>query len=55
MGYKILGYVVWKGAKLVAKRKYGSYVPSRQITLAGFVAVLVAAVAIAAARREASS
>jgi hypothetical protein len=53
MGYKILGFVVWKGIKLVAKRKYGAYVPSRQVTLAGLVAVLVVGAAVAAAKREA--
>ena len=53
MFYKLLGMVVWNGAKLFLRRKYGpTYAPKP--VLAGAVIAVVAAVAILAARRESS-
>ena len=51
MFYKLLGMVVWNGAKLFLRRKYGSaYVPKPLV--AGAILAIVAAVAILASRRE---
>jgi hypothetical protein len=52
MGYKILGWAVWHGAKVFLRRRYGRYLPSKQVSAGIVVALLVAAGAIAAARRE---
>ena len=53
MFYKLLGMVVWNGAKFFLRRKYGpTYAPKP--VLAGAVIAVVAAVALLAARRESS-
>ena len=53
MFYKLLGMVVWKGAKFFLRRKYGpTYAPKP--VLAGAVVAVVAGVALLAARRESS-
>jgi hypothetical protein len=53
MFYKMLGMVVWNGAKFFLRRKYGpTYAPKP--VLAGAVIAVVAAVAVLAARRESS-
>jgi hypothetical protein len=53
MFYKMLGMVVWNGAKVFLRRKYGpTYAPKP--VLAGAVIAVVAAVAVLAARRESS-
>ena len=53
MVYKLLGMLVWNGAKVILRRKYGpTYAPKP--LLAGGIIAVVAAVAILAARREAS-
>jgi hypothetical protein len=53
MFYKMLGMVVWNGAKVFLRRKYGpTYAPKP--VLAGAVVAVVAAVAVLAARRESS-
>ena len=53
MLYKLLGLVVWNGAKFVLRSKYGrTYAPKP--LLAGAVLAVVAAVAVVAARREGS-
>ena len=51
MFYKLLGMTVWKGGKLVMRRKYGSTYAPKPL-LAGAVIAAVAAVALLAARRE---
>jgi hypothetical protein len=51
MFYKLLGMAVWKGGKLVMRRKYGSTYAPKPL-LAGAVIAAVAAVALLAARRE---
>ena len=54
MFYKLLGMVVWNGAKLFLRRKYGpTYAPKP--LLAGGVIAIIAGVAILAARRDGSS
>ena len=53
MFYKLLGMVVWNGAKLFLRRKYGpTYAPKP--LLAGAIIGAVAGVAILASRRESS-
>jgi len=53
MFYKLLGMVVWNGAKFMLRRKYGpTYAPKPLV--AGAVIALVAGVAVLAARRESS-
>ncbi|MEA2273739.1 MAG: hypothetical protein QOI98_2447 [Solirubrobacteraceae bacterium] len=47
MGYKLLGMAVWKGGKWYVRREYGHLVPSRGVVLAGLVALVVAALALA--------
>ena len=49
MGYKILGYAVWHGAKLYLKRRYP--VPSRRTLAAGVVVIAVLSLALGGARR----
>ena len=54
MFYKLLGMVVWNGAKLFLRRKYGpTYAPKPLV--AGAVIAVVAGVAILASRRDSSS
>jgi hypothetical protein len=53
MFYKLLGMVVWNGAKWFLRRRYGpTYAPKP--LLAGGVIAMVAGVAILAARRSSS-
>ncbi len=47
MFYKLLGMVVWKGAKLYLRRRYGDKVPSR--ALAALIAVVAVGGGVAAA------
>ena len=54
MLYKLLGMMVWKGGKLVMRRKYGSTYAPKPV-LAGAVVALVAALvgaAVLAGRRS---
>jgi len=51
MGYKILGFVVWQGARWYARKRINRLVPSRKVTAAVFVAgTVVAAAAFASTR-----
>ena len=52
MGYKILGFVVWQGARWYARRRVRQMLPSRRVATAALVATAVATVAVAAARRD---
>jgi hypothetical protein len=53
MLYKVLGIVVWNGAKFFLRSKYGrTYAPKP--VLAGAALAIVAGVAVLAARRESS-
>ena len=51
MLYKLLGMVVWNGAKLFLRRKYGATYAPKPLLAGGIVAV-VAGVAILASRRD---
>ena len=53
MAYKVLGIVVWKLTKIIARRELRAALPSRQVGAAAVVTVLVGAIALALARREA--
>jgi len=52
MGYKILGYAVWKGGSLYVRRRYGRWMPSRKMVAAGVVLVMVARLAAKARAGE---
>ena len=52
MGYKMLGFVVWRGARWYARRRVSQMLPSRRVATAAFVATAVATVAVVAARRD---
>jgi hypothetical protein len=39
MGYKVLGYIVWKVAKMVVKYKTPKAVTGRNVAIAGLVGV----------------
>ena len=53
MGYKILGFVVWRGAKWYLRRSYGHLVPSRRLLAGGFVALAIGALLLAGRRQGA--
>ena len=56
MGYKVLGYIVWKGGKWFVRRRLGG---ARRVALVGaggtLAAAGVAGAAIAVARRRVST
>jgi len=51
MLYKLLGMIVWKGAKVVLRRKYGATYAPKPL-LAGVIVAVVGLVAILASRRD---
>jgi hypothetical protein len=51
MAYKLLGMVVWKGAKWFLRRKYGAARAPKPLLAGGLVLVLVGA-ALAVARQR---
>jgi hypothetical protein len=53
MFYKLLGMVVWNGAKFFLRRKYGPTYAPKPLLAAGVLAI-VAGVAILASRRDSS-
>lgn len=54
MGYKILGYVVFNGAKWYLRRRFGM-LASRRAAAIGIVGVAVAALAVKGARRDSAA
>jgi hypothetical protein len=52
MGYKLLGYVVWQGAKWYLRRRFEA--AQTKLAIAGVAAVLIAGVAVAAQRQRSS-
>lgn len=52
MGYKILGFAVWKAARWYTRRRVAAMVPSRRVLAGALVVSAVGAVAIAAAQRD---
>jgi len=55
MAYKILGFAVWNGARWYVRRRYGRFVPSRRVLVAGLVVSAVGAMAVAASQRSCDS
>lgn len=54
-GYKILGFVVWRGARWYVRRAARRYVPSRPAAVgAGALAVAVIAAVVLAGKRDSS-
>ncbi len=54
MGYKILGFVVWRGARWYVRRRASQLVPSRRVASAAIVAAaVIVAASVAGRRREA--
>jgi hypothetical protein len=53
-GYRILGFVVWRGARWYVKRTYGHYVPSRRTAVIAGAATtaLIGLVAVGAAKHS---
>jgi hypothetical protein len=49
-GYKVLGFVVWRGLRWYARRTYGHLIPSRRVTAAGIVVLAVGALMLAGRR-----
>jgi hypothetical protein len=55
MGYKMLGFVVWQGARWYARRRVSQMLPSRRVASAVLVASAVATIAaVAAVKRDSS-
>jgi hypothetical protein len=52
MGYKILGYAVWKGAKWYLSHRFSR---RKRAAAAGFVGLAVVGLVVASSRRAASS
>ena len=48
MGYKLLGIVVWKGGKLLLRRRYGTWLPKP--VLAGGLLLVIAGIVLAGLR-----
>jgi hypothetical protein len=46
MGYKLLGFVVWKGAKFYLGRRLGSHAGLKALAAGGGLAVLTTAVVL---------
>ncbi|HEY4094481.1 MAG TPA: hypothetical protein VGM33_03175 [Baekduia sp.] len=53
MGYKILGFAVWNGAKWYLRRRYG-VLASRRAMAVGVVGVAVVALAVGSKRSPSS-
>jgi hypothetical protein len=52
MGYKVLGYAVWQGAKWYLRRRFPN--ARRNVAIAGLAGVLIAGVAVTAQRQRSS-
>ena len=52
MGYNMLGFVVWQGARWYARRRVKGILPSRRVATAAFVVSAVATVAVVAATKR---
>jgi len=55
MRYKLLGFVVWQGARWYARRRVARLVPSRRVIAAAAVVSAVGVLAVAAANRSCDS
>ena len=50
MAYKVLGYIVWQGAKIFLNRKTPNYVTGRRVGIASLVAVGIVGALVAGSR-----
>jgi hypothetical protein len=50
MGYKLLGFVVWKGAKLYLGRRFGPHTGMKALAAGGGLGLLTTAVVLALRR-----
>jgi hypothetical protein len=50
MGYKVLGFIVWQGAKIFLNRKTPNYMTPRSVGIAGLVGVGIVGALIATHR-----
>jgi len=55
MAYKLLGLVVWKGARWYLDRRVGHLLPSRRVGSALVVALAIGGLVAAGARRDAAA
>jgi hypothetical protein len=55
MGYKLLGYIVWHGARRYLRKRYGGLMPSRRVLTGALVVSIVGGLAVAAAHRGSAS
>lgn len=55
MGYKMLGFVVWQGARWYARRRVSQMLPSRRVATAALVVSAVGTIAIVAATTKRDS
>ncbi len=53
MGYKVLGFVVWQGSKLYARRRFAD--SRTKLAVAGISAAVLAGVVVAARESAANS
>ena len=52
MGYTLLGMVVWKGAKLFLRRKYGPTYAPKPLVAGGLLVVVIGALLFAKSREN---
>lgn len=55
MAYKLLGVIVWKGARWFLNRRYGHLLPSRRVGSALVVGLAIAGLLAAGSRRDSSA
>jgi hypothetical protein len=51
-GYKVLGFVVWRGARWYVRHTYGRYIPSRRLTAMGLVALAIGVLVVIERRTD---
>jgi hypothetical protein len=44
VGYRLLGWTIWKGGKWYVRKRYGRFVPPRRLVVAGLTGALIAAI-----------
>ncbi len=54
MAYKLLGMLVWKGAKVFLRRKVSSASPAKPLLAGGALVALVALIVLAQSKRSTS-
>jgi hypothetical protein len=52
MGYKLLGWAVWNGARWYLRHRFAGKLPSRRVVAAGALGVAVAAAVVVARERS---